>query len=256
MNYSKELKIAEGIAKKAGDIMRQYFDGGQQCVTKADGSPVTIADTEVNRMVIEELEKYFPDDGVIGEEESTSEYGMGRKWFCDPIDGTKAYTWGVPTAMFSLALVVDGVPVLGVAYEPMLDRIYTAVKGKGAFFGDQRLCVNDDALESGILAVISSPYRIRNQAAYFDKLLERKVNLAVFSGAVAKSVGVATGRYVGYIEELLNAHDIAAVQVIVEEAGGKVTDLHGKDLDYLKPIKGAIVTNSKIHNELVKLYEA
>ena len=94
--------------------MRQYFDIDQEGEWKDDGTPVTIADTAINRLVIERIVEAFPEDGVIGEEESNTEYGMGRKWFCDPIDGTKAYTWGVATAMFSLGLVVDGVPVAGV----------------------------------------------------------------------------------------------------------------------------------------------
>lgn len=106
----RELEVAKSIALKAGEVMRQYFYDGQQKVIKDDGTPLTIADTTINRMVIEKLAKEFPEDGTIGEEESTTDYGQGRKWICDPIDGTKAYTWGVPTAMFSLALVVDGAP--------------------------------------------------------------------------------------------------------------------------------------------------
>src|SRR5437868_351607 len=105
MNYSKELNAANEIAFKAGKIMLEYFDGDQQVDTKSDNSPVTIADKLINSMVIEELAKHFPEDGVIGEEESTTDYGPGRKWFCDPIDGTIGYIWGTPTSMFSLALV-------------------------------------------------------------------------------------------------------------------------------------------------------
>ena len=102
--YEQELHTAQRIAREAGDIMRRYFDGDQQRQTKADGTPVTIADTTINSLVIQRLHETFPDDGVIGEEESTAGYGLGRKWLCDPVDGTKAFTWGVPTAMFSLEI--------------------------------------------------------------------------------------------------------------------------------------------------------
>src|SRR3990170_3369867 len=79
----------------------------RKSLSKKENSQVTIADKLINSLVIERLVTEFPNDGVIGEEESNTEYGAGRKWFCDPIDGTNAYIWGVPTAMFSLALVVD-----------------------------------------------------------------------------------------------------------------------------------------------------
>ena len=251
--YHSELTIAKSIAREAGDIMRRYFDGDQQRQIKADGSPVTIADTMINRLVIERLSAELPDDGVIGEEESTTEYGLGRKWFCDPIDGTKAFTWGVPTAMFSLGLVVDGHPVLGVCYEPMLDKLYWAVRGQGAYCSDSPIHVNDQTLQTGILSTMCSQYRLRHGAPYMDTLLDKRISLAAFSGAVASCMRVAEGRFVGYIEELLNAHDVAAAEVIVTEAGGSICGIDGSTLDYTRPFKGAIVNNGATHDELVKI---
>ena len=251
--YKTELVTAKLIAEKAGTIMLQYFDDDQQIKIKNDGSPVTVADTLINSMVIAELSKVFPDDIVIGEEESTGDYGMGRRWFCDPIDGTKAYTWGTPTAMFSLGLVVDGKPVVGVTYEPVGDKLYWATKDGGAFCNDHPIHVNAQNLQNGILGTISSQYRIRREANYFDALLDMKVNMAAFSGAVAKCVRVAEGRFVGYIEELVNAHDMAASDVIITEAGGRVTDLGGNEYDYSKPFKGTIVSNGIVHDELVTI---
>lgn len=251
MSYTAELKTAISIAREAGEVMREYFYGGQQRVIKTDGTPLTIADTTINSLVIKRLAEEFPDDGVIGEEESTAEYGGGRKWICDPIDGTKAFTWGVPTAMFSLALVVDGTPIVGVAYEPMLDQLYRAVRGEGSFCNDQPIHVNATSLDDGILGTISSQYRLRREASYLDSLLDRRIDMAAFSGAVAKCIRVADGHFVGYIEELVNPHDVAASHVIVTEAGGKITDLAGNDYDYTKPFRGTIVSNGVVHDELV-----
>lgn len=252
-SYKAELEVATRIAYKAGDIMQMYFRDGQERIIKDDGTPLTIADTTINRMVIDELTKHFPEDLVIGEEESTGGYGLGRRWLCDPIDGTKAFTWGVPTAMFSLALVIDGTPTVGAAYEPQLDALYTAVTGEGAFCNGQPLSVNNDSLASGILATVSSPGRIRNQAAYLGELIDSKVDMATFSGAVAKSVRVAEGRFVGYLEEMVSPYDMAAVDVIVTEAGGKLTDFNGELLDYINGFKGAVVSNGAIHNELLQV---
>lgn len=248
-----ELDTAINIAREAGEIMRRYFDTDQQRIIKNDGTPLTIADIAINRMVIERLTEHFPDDIVIGEEESTGEYGMGIRWFCDPIDGTKAFTWGVPTAMFSLGLVVDGRPIVGVCYEPMCDRLYTAIRGEGAYRNDTKLHVNSLSLDEGILGTISSHYRIRHQAPYLEELLRRRIDMAAFSGAVAKCMRVAEGRFTGYIEELANAHDLAAAEVIITEAGGTLTSLDGQPLDYSRPFKGVIASNTRVHDELVAI---
>lgn len=249
--YRHELQVATTIAYEAGEVMRHYFHSDQQQVKKRDGTPLTIADTEINSLVIERIEVAFPDDGVIGEEESTTDYGGGRKWICDPIDGTKAFTWQVPTAMFSIALVVDGVPEVGVCYEPIEDRMYTAVRGSGAFCNGRQIFVNQLSLEEGTFATISGHHRIRYQADYLEELLDRHIDMAAFSGAVAKCVRVADGVFTGYIEELVNAHDVAASHVIVTEAGGRMTSLDGQPLDYTKPFRGAIVTNAVVHDDLI-----
>lgn len=153
----------------------------------------------------------------------------------------------------SLGLVVDGKPVVGVTYEPVGDKLYWATKDGGAFCNDHPIHVNAQNLQNGILGTISSQYRIRREANYFDALLDMKVNMAAFSGAVAKCVRVAEGRFVGYIEELVNAHDMAASDVIITEAGGRVTDLGGNEYDYSKPFKGTIVSNGIVHDELVTI---
>lgn len=257
MSYTEdmdnELNIAVQIAREAGEIMRTHFDSDQQRMIKSDGTPLTIADTTINRLVIERLAEHFPDDIVIGEEESTGEYGMGRRWFCDPIDGTKAFTWGVPTAMFSLGLVVDGRPMVGICYEPMLDRMYTAVRGEGAYRNGEKLQVNSLTLEQGIFGSISSHYRIRHEAPYLEELLQRRIDMAAFSGAVGKCVRVAEGRFTGYVEELVNAHDMAASEVIVTEAGGRVSSMTGQPLDYSRPFRGALVSNGVVHDELLAI---
>lgn len=250
--YARELEVASQIARMSGPIAMKYFDGNQSVETKEDGSPVTIADKAINRMVIEELAKAFPDDVVIGEEESTGEYGTGRRWFCDPIDGTAGYVWGTPTSMFSLGLVVDGVPVVGVTYDPFLDRLYWAEKGEGAWMNGQRLQVSQTPLQDGILGISGSPKMVRT-LPYIDTLLERNIKLAMFSGAVYKLMLIASGRFTGYVETLVNAHDMAASQVIVEEAGGVVTDIRGGTYDYTKPFKSTLASNGVSHEELVAL---
>lgn len=250
---AEEMKAAVEVARMAGDIMREHFDNDQRTEYKSDGSPVTIADKKINSMVIKEMSSRFMAYGIIGEEESNSDYGMGTKWFCDPIDGTLAYTWGVPTSMFSLALVIDGKAKLGVTYDPYQNKMYTAIDGQGSFCNGKKIHVSDTELEQGIVATTADTKRISKGVNYIQKLGSANTHLATFSGAVYKAMHVANGRFVGYIEEMLNAHDIAAAQVIVEEAGGKVTGIDGQPLDFSKPLKGAVVSNGKVHEDLLKL---
>lgn len=251
--FQQELETAKIIAKQAGSIMLEYFDADQQKEIKQDGTPVTIADKLINTMVIDELRRVFPNDIVIGEEESTGGYGMGRRWFCDPIDGTKGYTWGTPTAMFSLGLVIDGMAVLGVAYDPFLDRLYYAVKGGGTFCNDQPIRVSKLSLREGVVAIGSSARELRRGLPYLDTLLDNSIQTAVFSGAVYKMMLVARGKAVGYTEALVNAHDMAASHVIVEEAGGTISDMRGNTYDYTRPFRGTIVSNGVVHDELVAI---
>ncbi len=252
VDYSTELDFAKKLALKAGKTMIQYFDGDQKVKLKKDNSAVTIADIEINEMVIKELLKKFPNDGIIGEERSISTYGMGRIWFCDPVDGTAAYTWGVPTSMFSLALVVDGIPMMGVAYDPFLKKMYFASKGNGSFCNNKKLNVSNISFDKGVLAVPGSIRRL-SDLPYFKTLKDLPINLAVFSGAVYKTCLVAAGRFVGHIEPAVSAHDMAAVHVIIEEAGGKITGYDGEKLNYSTPFKGSIVSNKKVHKQLVDL---
>lgn len=252
--YSKELEVAQDIARQAGVIMKKYFFASDQgVITKDDGSPVTIADTSINTMVIEELQKHF-DDGIIGEEESTAEYGLGRKWFCDPIDGTKGFVWGVPTSMFSLGLVVDGVPQVGIAYDPYLDLMYTGVKGEGSFRNGDKLEVSKaNSLEGQYVACTSNLEKVSSKPETVKKFLAEGAQLAAILGAVYKTCLVARAKLVGYFEGGVSAHDMAAVQVIIEEAGGKITAQDGSVLDYSKPFKGALVSNGSLHDKLVEL---
>lgn len=249
--YSKEIEVAKQIAFKAGDIMMKYFDGDQQLEHKADGSEVTIADLEVNSMAIAELSKHFA-DGVIGEEESTASYGMGRKWFCDPIDGTKAFVQGLPTSTFSLALVIDGQPVAGVVYDPFLKKLYWGETGEGSYCNGQKMAVSKAGIKGSYLGINNHFEKIIKNPAYFNKLVEMGAITTPLHGTVYKGTLVARGKFVGYIEPGTNAHDMAAVQVLVEEAGGKVTGVMGQKLDYSKPFKDAIVSNGVVHDKIVE----
>src|SRR3990167_6073867 len=133
--------FAINLAYKAGERMRKDFTLGMKKEWKKDKTPVTVTDTVINRMVIDAIEKEYPSHSILGEEENKmkeSEY----VWVCDPIDGTVPFAHGFPIFAFSLALVKNGAPILGVIYDPMLDRLVYAEKGKGAFLNSKPIKVS------------------------------------------------------------------------------------------------------------------
>jgi fructose-1,6-bisphosphatase/inositol monophosphatase family enzyme len=253
-DYRRELEIATKLARQAGEVILAHFDTDQQAQMKQDGTPVTIADMTINALALRVLTEAFPEYGVVGEEGSTDDITQERLWFCDPIDGTKAYTWGLPTAMFSLGLIVGDWPVLGVAYDPFLDRMYTGVRGHGSFCNDKRLQVNDEGLSNGIIAVTSSiTEAVTSTPKIVKELIAANVQLASFSGAVYKGLLVARGKTVAYVEDWTFPHDVAALHTIVTEAGGKISAPDGGPLDYRKGFRGALVSNGKVHDEIVAM---
>jgi fructose-1,6-bisphosphatase/inositol monophosphatase family enzyme len=253
-NYQPEVAMAREAGRMAGAIILKYFESGQNVQYKGDGSPVTVADKLINDNVIELAAEHFPADGVIGEEASTAETNQERLWYCDPIDGTIAYTWGTPTSMFSLALQEGGQTKVGYVYDAFLEREYIAVAGEGSYCNDQKLQVSDLDLEdrSTVVAVSSSVDRILAEP-HIKTLRNKGVKLAIFSGAVCKAALVARGNFAGYIEAGVGRHDVAAAELIITEAGGRVTDLAGRPLNYSQPFLGAIMSNGVVHDELVAI---
>ena len=166
------------------------------------------------------------------------------------------YARHIPVAVFSLALVIDGKPVLGVIYDPFTDSMYTAIKGQGAFKNNKKISVNDYTLDDIRTAGHCDMWP---KAKYrMGKVLEELSQITRLNdiGSIIRSCSlVATGDYSMAIfvgTEHKNC-DIAAAKIIVEEAGGKVTDLFGNEQRYDTSIKGALITNGKVHNEIVEI---
>jgi len=249
--FTTELETAVAIAREAGVIMLKYFEEGQELQYKADNTHVTIADKLINSLVIERLSKIFPEDGIIGEEESTSDYGMGRKCICAPIDRTAAYSKSIPTAMFSLALVIDGKPVVGVAFDPFLNKMYTAITGEKSMCNGKELNVSNEDLTTGTVAVTGG-IKVLPKREHFLRMVEDKVRVTTFSGSVYKCCLVSRGKLAGYVENGVSNHDVAATFLIVHGAGGKMTALDGTELDFSKPFKGVIASNGVVHQKIVE----
>ena len=249
------LDFAVEIAKYAGNEIKNNFCNLKETSFKDDRTVVTEIDKKINHFLIESVAKKYPSHSVIGEEEVSSN-GSNYVWVCDPIDGTGMFTDGIPVSVFSLALVVDGEVLVGVVYDPYLDKMYTAVKGEGAYCNGCRIRVNDKHL--GDLG-----YRINfemwNNARY--NTMEIAYNLLSKArtssiGSVARScMAIASGYFSCDLFPGADHGncDIAASALIVEEAGGKVTDFNGNKQKYDTSINGAIISNGVSHDEIVEV---
>ncbi len=245
---SENLTFAINLARQAGKIMKQNFSLGMKKEWKDDSQPLTVTDTEINALVLRAVQEKYPTYSFIGEEGSRlieSEY----TWVCDPVDGTIPFSHGFPTFVFSLALVKNGESILGIIYDPMCDRLLHAEKGTGAFLNGKKISVSKKAKLGGGMFVEIGGY------SKLPKLQETVAStgcrILTFYSCVYAGMLVASGELVGQVYKSNEPYDAAAVKIVVEEAGGKVTNLRGGEQRYDKKINGFIASNGLIHQELV-----
>ena len=253
MEKNEYLAFAKEICTEAGKIMKKYFYQDNGASYKGDKTIVTLADKEINHILIEKVKEKFPNHSVDGEEEK---FGKSKYvWVCDPVDGTAMYARHIPVAVFSLALVVDGVPEVGVVYDPFLDKLYSAIKGQGAYCNDEKITVNDYKLEDerSISHFDMWPAAVYNVIPMLNELYQKTYFIGVGS-IIRACMCVATGDFTCCVFPGTKGKncDIAAVKVIVEEAGGRATDLFGNDQRYDEAINGALISNGIVHDELIK----
>lgn len=248
------LEFAKQLADSAGEIMRKYFQT-TETEWKSDNTPLTQADTEINSMVVQRVAEAYPDHSVLGEEESAN-LGQKYTWVCDPIDGTIPYSHGIPVSSFSLALCEDGRPVLGVVYDPFVDRLFYASSGQGAFCNDEPIRVNDNGFENSLMNledVASKRNVVRLDPGLRKALYDRKTKVVTYNSTTLPTTMVASGQFTAAIFNFSKPEDGAAAKVIVEEAGGKFTSMYGEDQRYDGPVKGYVASNGKIHDELMQI---
>ena len=251
----KYLDFAKNLANAAGKIMSENFVLGINTEYKVDDTPLTIADTSINKLVIDEVKKEFPSHGVLGEEAS---FGTERSflWVVDPVDGAMAYSQGLPNSVFSLALVENGESIVAAVMDPFTERLYWATKGGGAFVNGRELHVNDqNELGPRVFIDVAAHFKLKD----FDVLKTmavlagRGVKVTKSFTAISNALPVATGQHAASIVVLEYPWDGAAVSLVVAEAGGKVTDLAGKQRLWHQPGEGFVVSNGRLHDELITI---
>jgi histidinol phosphatase-like enzyme (inositol monophosphatase family) len=245
------LQFAVELGRGAGDITLEYFRKNPETSTKSDGSYVTIADRHAESFLREEIAKRFPDDGVIGEEESESVGRSGRRWIVDPIDGTFAFVHGVPFYGVLIALEIEDESSVGVVNIPALGEIVYAAKGLGCFLNGEPTRVSNTAeLKDALLLSTDFTSCARYGFGRAAELLQARAKASRTWGDCYGYVLVASGRADVMLDPVMNLWDCAPLLPIMEEAGGTFTDWRGA-----RTITGgnSIATNGKLFDEVMSL---
>lgn len=227
-----------------------------QVKTKGQADYVTQVDIAVQNFLKEELARLAPDVEFMGEETGVQEMTAERFWILDPVDGTTNLMYDFQHSAVSLGLCSRGEIVMGIVYDPYHDETFTAEKGKGSFLNGRPIHVSGaGSLPESLISIGTSPYyreMAEENFARFRRVFDRTRDIRRLGSAAIDLAYVACGRQDGFFEAYLSPWDFAAGLLIVQEAGGKVTDFQGNPLD---PRKGGSVTatNGRIHGELLKL---
>lgn len=257
-SITDRLEFAISAGTDAGRLTLEYFNRpGLEVERKADLSPVTIADRQAEQLLRQRIAAAFPDDGILGEEFGEHQGQSGFRWILDPIDGTKTFVHGVPMYGTMIGVEFDGRSVVGLVYVPPLDEVVYAAKGQGAFHrlgaAPPRRCrvsTRNNLAESLLLTTAVSSFGPRRPAF---ETLESRFWLTRTWGDCYGYLLVATGRAECMIDPIMNVWDAAALQPILEEAGGTFTDWQGRPTIHSGE---GIATNGLVLEEVLQVTRA
>ena len=243
-------------ATEAGAAVLKQFFNGKFKISNKEGinNLVTEADHAAEKAIFDVIRESFPDHYLLSEEAGEIVQESSYKWIIDPIDGTVNFANGIPICCVSIGLEQEGKIIMGAVYNPIMGEFFFAEKGYGATLNQTQLSVSLKTEVETSCLVTGFPYSYLDATNgpldVFDRLIRKGVPVRRLGSAAIDLCWVAAGRFDGFYEHKLNAWDSAAGYLIVEEAGGKVTDLKGNTYNPYQP--GIVATNGKIHDELVK----
>ena len=244
------------IAREAGALLMHYFDQNIKIEYKGEADLVTIADRKSEALIRERLRSQFPGHDVVGEEEGFRDTGSDYRWYVDPLDGTTNFAHGFPVFCVSMGLQYKREMVAGVCYDPTRNELFAAEKGKGAYLNENPIRVSQIAklAESLVATGFPSHKRHKNPNIYFYHQITLRTHGVRRAGSAALDLcSVACGRFDGFWEFNLNPWDTAAGVLIVEEAGGRVTDFRGAPFELSS--RETLASNRLIHGALLHEFE-
>jgi myo-inositol-1(or 4)-monophosphatase len=238
------------------DLLRHYFEGTFEIQSKDSlNNLVTEVDKKAEEAIIDVIRVEFPEHFILSEEAGEMSTGSEYKWIIDPIDGTVNFAHGIPICCISIGLEHNGVMMLGAVFNPFMNELFFAERGKGAFLNNRPLKVsNNNQMESACL-VTGFPYRWvevhMDPISVFERFIRMGLPVRRLGSAAIDLCWVAAGRFDGFWEYNLNPWDIAAGYLIIEEAGGRISNFNGDP--YSVYDKQTLATNGKIHEAMLKI---
>ena len=245
--------LIEATRAGAQEILR--FFNKSFAVSNKEGinNIVTEADHASEKAILEVIRSQYPDHQILAEETGKIQQDSTLKWIIDPIDGTVNFAQGIPLNCVSIGLEKNGEIIMGAVYNPHMNEFFFAEKGMGATLNDQKIRVSDKTETLKSCLVTGFPYTYINQEngplETFSRFITKGVPVRRLGSAAIDLCWVAAGRFDGFYEHKLEPWDSAAGYLIVEEAGGKVTDQQGNPFSVYK--HGLLATNGKIHEEMI-----
>jgi len=251
---SRELEVAISAAKEAGEVLRGAFGKEQAVRHKGEVDIVTEADEQAEGVIKEILLGAFPSYGMLAEEGGRLAGHENARWIVDPLDGTTNYAHGLPIFCVSIALERAGEVVLGVVHDPLREETYVAQRGEGATLNGEPIRVSGTDEMIAALMVTGFPYDREEVSAaveLFGRFAMVTQSMRRLGSAALDLCYVASGRLDGYYERGVYAWDVAAGALMVEEAGGRVTDYRGSELDLGG--REIVASNGALHPAMTRL---
>lgn len=255
---AREEETAVALARSAGALIRDALAGEKRVEHKSSINLVTEIDRAAEALIKDGLSAAFPDDAIVAEESDDGVRPSGRMWVVDPLDGTTNFVHGLPHCAVSIGLVDDDGPLAAAVFDPAKNEMFHAVRGGGAFLdGESMRCSPESRLDHALL-VTGFPYDRRDYSAfylsYFERFMHAARDVRRFGAAALDLAYVAAGRFDGFWEWKLHPWDTAAGWLLVEEAGGRVSDFAGARYD---PWSVRILaTNGAIHDQALDVLGA
>lgn len=254
--FANMLKQTLIEATKAGAAQLVHFFDREYKVSNKEGinNLVTEADHASEKAIFEVIRRHHPDHYILSEETGEVVMDSRYKWIIDPIDGTVNFANGIPICCVSIAIEKDGEMILGAVYNPFMNEFFLAEKGAGATLNDKPIRVSDQNVVLKSCLVTGFPYTYLDMPngplEVFERFIRKGIPVRRLGSAAIDLCWVAAGRFDGFYEHKLQAWDSAAGFLMVEEAGGKVTDFAGNRYSPYQP--HLLATNGKIHEEMLE----
>jgi myo-inositol-1(or 4)-monophosphatase len=250
MNYTKELDIAKSVAKMMGKIQLKNFRKNLKVIRKSPKDFVSNVDLECQNLAYELLKKEFEYEILSEEKRIQDDIKTDLFWIIDPVDGTHNYISGLPNFGVSIALATKNEFLLGVIYLPYFDEMYYAVKNHGAFMNNEKIQVSkNNDLEKSMITFDNQFYLNKKSFDVYKKIVDSCFTTRILGSAVYDFCLIASGKIDARVWNNTKIFDFAAGLTIVNEAGGKVTDFSGNEINLNS--HDILASNSFVHQELL-----